>query len=128
MNAPDRYADCIGRLVELVPGDDELLMLVRYGMKFANQHRGKRPEFLRQFLTSIVARMPEPVRFADLLKELGLHAARRELYGEQASPIEKVDRRECTLTYRHPIKGAKKIGFRSLANTLVKINSSLTAK
>lgn len=71
---------------------DELMRTLRLGVKFGEQHKGKRPEALSKLVLDCARRTPPPHTFDDLLDQLALEAARRNLYGEKASPVEKVDR------------------------------------
>lgn len=86
-----RYADCTGRLVQLLPpGDerDEFLGLVRLGIKF-NNRLGRRLGVLAQHVRATV-KTTRPESFDNLLIELELHVMRHQLLGE--GPIVKVDR------------------------------------
>lgn len=71
---------------------DEVLTLIRLGAKFKSQQCGKRPGVLARLVLDCARRAGPPYSFAQLLDELEREAARRELHGERASPIEKVDR------------------------------------
>jgi hypothetical protein len=64
------------------------------------------------------------------LYELELEAARRELAGEKASPIEKVDRIWEVLTYHDPKKGRMQMPFGTLRNQLTQAKKQIinTAK
>lgn len=84
-----------GTLVRYIPKGvdrDELLGLVRMGLVFQSQQCGRRPGVLANLVLNCARRAGKPHTFAKLLGELEIEAARRELRGEQASPIEKVDR------------------------------------
>lgn len=129
MSAPaDRFAGATGTLFNLLPPGEErdtMLGLIRLGITMRLQQGGKRPEYLRRYITELVATMPKKATFNDLLDELSLCAARRDLYGVLASPIEKVDRVWEVLTYWHPKRGRIQVQFESLENTLTKAKSSL---
>lgn len=71
---------------------DELLNLAKLAIPFKAQQKGKRPDFLQSYIVDIVSGMPSKPTFKELLDEMELTAARRELKGERASPIEKIDR------------------------------------
>lgn len=98
---------------------EELIDLVKLAVKFKEQQKGKRPEFLQRYIASIVSGMPKPT-FKELLHELELAAARRELKGERASPIEKVDRVFELVTYHSPRKGRIQTPFGTIRNHLTK--------
>jgi hypothetical protein len=101
------------------PEREELLTLVRLGLSFQKQQRiGKRPGFLKDYLLSLLAKMEGPLTFDRLLQELELEAARRDMYGENESPIEKVDRIWSLLTYHHPRTGRQQLSFKSIQNKL----------
>jgi len=111
-----RYADCTGRLAMLVPGDEELLGLVRIGIRFKTQQVGRRPGTLSLLILDCARTIGRPT-FAKLLKELELHAARRNLHGESASCVEKVDRVWQLVTV-HTKQGREQIPFATVRNHL----------
>lgn len=76
------------------PGDkrDHVMGLVRLGQSFRSQQVGKRPGTLSMLVLDCARRTGPPYSFDQLLDEIELEAARRNLYGEKASPIEKIDR------------------------------------
>lgn len=123
-NESPEYIDCTKRLMKALPGDEELLMLVQTGIKFCQQRRGKSPGFLHNYITDIVSEMPNPT-FKCLLSELEFEAARRSLYDEDESPIEKVDRVWELMTYHHPRKGRTQIPFSTLRNYLTKAKKEI---
>lgn len=94
---------------------DELMRLVRVGAKFAEQHRGRRPGFLRRYVGELVQRL-ETRTFEALLVELELDAVRRDVRGEKASPIERVDRSFEMLTYHDPRHGRRQVTFKRIRN------------
>ena len=101
------------------PERDELLGLVRLGLSFQKQQRlGKKPGFLKDYLLKLLSTIEGPVTFDRLLQELVLEVARRDMYGEEASPIEKVDRVWEIITYHHPRTGRQQITFKSIRNKL----------
>lgn len=101
------------------PERDELLALVRLGLSFKKYHGvGKRPGPLKAYLLSVTARMETPLTFDTLLEELELEAARRNMYGTAASPVEKVDRVFELVTYHHPRAGRQQLTFKTLRNKL----------
>ena len=110
--APDAILEA-----HLPPGfeRDELVRLVRVGAKFAEQHRGRRPGFLRRYVGELVRRL-ETRTFAALLVELELDAVRRDVRGERASPIERVDRSFEVLTYHDPKHGRRQVTFKRIRN------------
>lgn len=102
-------------------GRAELLRLARLGQRFEKNHCGRRPGFLRRYITQIVREVTEakrPPTFAELLFELELAAARRDIRGEGASPVERVDRIFELLTIHLPRKGRIQVPFGTLRNLL----------
>lgn len=115
----DRYADATGRLALMLPPGperDEILDLVRLGAKFKAQHRGRRRGSLHRHIVNVVSGMKAPITFAGLLEDLELAAARRELRGVSASPIEKVDRVFELVTFHDPRAGRRQVTFGRLRN------------
>ena len=120
-----------GLLVRYVPAGpkrDELLALVRIGIKFGPQQRiGKRPGCLAQLVLDCARRAGPTYSFAQLLDQLELEAARRELHGEQASPVEKVDRVWQLATAHLPKRGRVQVPFKTLQNHLTDSKKKLRA-
>lgn len=100
-----------------------LLHLARLGAAFASQHRGRRPGFLHRTLQDVVA--GRRLTFDALLAELEIAAARRELYGAQVSPVEKVDRIWRLLTYHDPKRGRVQATFGTVRNHLTTIRKGV---
>lgn len=101
------------------PEREELLTLVRLGLSFQKQQRiGKKAGFLKDYLLKLLSTIEGPVTFDRLLQELELEAARRDMYGEEESPIEKVDRIWGLITYHHPRTGRQQLSFKSIRNKL----------
>jgi hypothetical protein len=101
------------------PEREEILTLVRLGLSFQKQQIiGKKPGFLKDYLLKLIPTIEGPVTFDLLLHELGMEAARRDMYGEEASPIEKVDRVWQLVTYHHPRTGRQQLTFKSIRNKL----------
>lgn len=98
------------------PERDEMLGLVRLGARFKAQQAGRRRGHLHKYIVDIVSGMKLPVSFDRLLDELELAAARRELQGAAASPIEKVDRVFDLVTHHNPRAGRRQITFGRLRN------------
>ncbi|OFZ85788.1 MAG: hypothetical protein A2V78_02490 [Betaproteobacteria bacterium RBG_16_64_18] len=101
------------------PKRDELLGLVRIGIKFQQQqHTGRRPGFLHRYIASITGRIKPPVTFERLLEELELEAARRNLAAddEPLPPVETVNRVWELVTYHHPKRGPLQVAFGTLRN------------
>ncbi|SFU77742.1 hypothetical protein [Nitrosospira multiformis] len=119
----------IAYLEELLPASperDEVLSVVRLGLSFQQQQRiGKRPGFLKGYLLKLLPTIEGAVTFDRLLAELELEAARREMYGTEASPIEKVDRVWQIVTYHHPKTGRQQLTFKSIMNKLSWCKSNL---
>lgn len=110
-----------GRLhVLLPPGPerDELLGLVRIGVKFRDQQRGKRAGFLRQYLVNVIAGMDQAPTFDNVIVELETAAARRSLRDEAGNPIMSVNRIWSVVTYQHPKKGAQEVTFKTIRNLI----------
>jgi len=120
-----------GLLVRYIPAGpkrDELMELVRIGSKFERQqHIGKRPGCLAQLVLDCAGRTGPPYSFAQLLDQLELEAARRELDGERASPIEKVDRIWQLVTVHLPGQGRVQKPFKTLQNHLTDSKKKLRA-
>lgn len=101
------------------PEREEILTLVRLGLSFQKQQRiGKRPGFLKGYLLKLLSTIEGPITFDRLLQELELEAARRDMYGDNESPIEKVDRIWWLVTYHHPRTGRQQLSFKSIRNKL----------
>jgi hypothetical protein len=94
---------------------DEVLVLIRVGLKFKQQQAGRKPDYFSHFLAALVPTLSRPA-FAALLDALELQAARRDLYGTAVSPIEKVDRVFEMLTYHDPRRGRLQITLATLRN------------
>lgn len=119
MATPDAFD--IAALADRLPASperDELLRLVAVGAAFRAQQRGRRPGFLRRYVAQLAARLPSPPTFAALLDELEFEAARRSLHGEQASPVEKVNRVWELVTIHTPRNDERKVPFKTLRNVL----------
>lgn len=102
----------------LPDGDEsaEILTLIRLGQKFQAQHTGKRPGPLAKLVLDCARRGGPPFTFAKLLDEMELSAARRELHGEAASPVEKVDRVWQLVTIHLPKQGRVQKPWSTLQN------------
>lgn len=125
-----RVITSTGAAAEYMPPDgparDDLLGLVRLGLKFKAQQQGKRAGFLHTYLESLVSKMLPPVSFDELLAELSFQAARRQTLGVDASPIEKVDKTWEVLTWHDPRKGREQTPFGTIRNHLTKIRKTHT--
>jgi hypothetical protein len=122
-----RYADCTGRLVQLLPPGpelDEMLGLVRLGVAFRSQQRGRRPGFLHRHIADAVQGLPAHATFESLLEELELQAVRRDR-GEDAMPVEKVNRVWQLVTYHCPRKGRQQVTFKTLRNIFTSCKKGL---
>jgi hypothetical protein len=117
-----KYADVTGRLYALLPEGperDELLGFARLGVQMKRQQVGKRPEFLRRYIQSLVDRESKKPTFEELLVILESEAYRREVHGTKASPIEKVERGwRQEITYHDPKEGEQKRTFETIRSTL----------
>jgi hypothetical protein len=108
------------------PVRDELMNVVRLGLSFQRQQTvGKRPGFLKVYLLKLLPTIEGPVTFDRLLHELELEAARRDMYGTEASPIEKVDRVWELVSFWHPRLGRQQLTFKSIRNKLSWCKSNL---
>ena len=103
------------RFIPEGPERDELLGLVRIGVVFRNQQHGRRPGFLTRYVRRVVGTINRPT-FAALLIELELEALRRDLRGEDASPIERVNREWEMVTYHDPKRGRQQVSFKHIRN------------
>ena len=115
----------IDRLKKAMPGDAELLELVKLGLRFKKNQSGGKPRYFSKYLVSIINGIKKPT-FKNILHELELESARRELHGEKASPVEKVDRIWELVTYHDPKKGRVQMPFGTLRNHLTKAKKKLT--
>lgn len=116
-----------GTLVHFVPrgADRDLLLgLVRMGLVFQSQHRGRRPGYLHNYLL-VLSRKIQPLTFDSLLRELAFEARRRDLLGEHVSPVEKIDREFELLTYHDPKHGRVQLTFDTLRGKLTKVKKVL---
>lgn len=121
MAVAELFGGATGALVSYVPAgadQDELLDLVRMGVYFKANHIGKRPGALSRLILDCTRRAGPPYTFARLLDELSLEAARRELHGERASPVEKVDRIWELVTIHLPKQGRVQVPFATVRNHL----------
>lgn len=109
--------DLVTAHIPASPQRDELIGLVRMGHKFKQQHRGKRPGALSRLVLDCARRAGPPHTFEQLLEEMELAAVRRELHGERASPIEKIDR-VWQLATCHLQRGRVQVPFGTLRNHL----------
>lgn len=105
---------------------DEALTLIRLGAKFQASQIGKRPGLLSRLVLDCARRAGPPYSFAQLLDELEREAARRELHGEAASPIEKVDRIWQLVTI-HVKQRRVQVPFATLRNHLTAAKIKLRA-
>ncbi len=103
------------------PGRTELERLAALGARFRAQHVGRRPGFLHRYLSGLVVDIPGNISFERLVSELAFQARRRELLGEAASPVEKVDQEWELLTFHEPKRGRRQITFKRLRNLLTAI-------
>jgi hypothetical protein len=106
---------------------DELLTLIRLGQRFRMNHVGKRPGALSRLICDCARRGGPPFTFEKLLGELELGAARRELHGEAASLVEKVDRVWGLATVHLPKRGRVQVPFSTLRNHLTQAKNILLA-
>ena len=127
MTKQETATETLLRYVPAGPTRDELLELVRTGAKFLQQqHIGRRPGFLRRYVTNIVALLDSPT-FENLIDELELEAARRG-FSETSKgrpPIEEVNRIWDLVKYHDPKRGEVQVTFGRLRNILTSAKKSL---
>lgn len=102
------------------PARDELLGLIRVGLVFTSQHRGRRPGALREHVEHVVGHMAERT-FDRLLIELEFDALRNQLQGQ--TPILRVDRAEETVIYLDEHGTERVVSFRHVRN-IAKLRNS----
>jgi len=102
------------RYIPAGPKRDELLGLVRIGIRFRDQQTGRRPGFLHRYIVDTVASMEQLWTFDALLAALELEAMRRS--EDCDVPIEHVSRAFELLTYHDPKKGRLQVTFGRLRN------------
>jgi hypothetical protein len=97
-----------------------MMITLRLGMKFRQQHSGRRPGFLHHYIADLVARIESPATFKQLIDEIETAAARRNLaaLGEALPPIETVNHVWGLVTYHHPRRGRLQVTFGTLRNYL----------
>ena len=105
---------------------EELLRLALIGQAF-DQRKGRRPGQLAHLVMDCAKRGGRPFSFEQLLHELELCAARRDLHGESASPVEKVDRVFELMTF-HTKKGREQKPFGTLRNHLTKAKKIISSE
>ncbi len=106
---------------------DEILGLIRLGATFKAQQCGKRPGVLSVLVLDCARQAGPPYTFAKLLDQLELAAARRELHGEVANPVEKIDRIWQLVTVHLPRRGRVQVPFASLRRHLTTAKNNLRA-
>ena len=125
----EAFCGATGALAQYVPAgpeQDELLGLVRIGIKIKRQQVGRRPGKLSRLILDCTRRAGPPYTFARLLDELSKEAARRELYGAKASPIEKIDRIWDLVTIH--TKRREQVTFATVRNHLTAAKKILSAE
>lgn len=106
----------------------QVIELVRVGAQFKPQQKiGRRLDFCTRFIIDLARSLDQPVTFAALLDALETQAARREIHGAQAAPIEKIDRVWQVMTFHHPKRGRVQIAFGSLQNKLTLARKKIRA-
>lgn len=98
------------------PERDEVLGLIRVGVKFSAQHNGSKPGFMHRYLLGLANGMGGDLSFERLLLELRFEARRRALLGADKSPIEQVDESFELLTWHDPRRGRRQTPFGTLRN------------
>lgn len=110
---------CTGYAAEYLPPGperDEVLGLIRIGVKFAAQMTGSKPGFMHRYLLGLADGMGGDLSFERLLLELKVEARKRELLGADTSPVERVDETFELLTWHDPRRGRRQMPFGSLRN------------
>jgi len=127
----DKIDSAIQTLLGYVPPGpelDELIELVRIGVKFKAQHAGRRPGPLSRLVLDCAKRIGPLCSFAQLLGQMESEAARRELHGAHASPIEKIDHTWQMATVHLPLRGRVQVPFKTLQNHLTESKKKLRAE
>ena len=119
-----------GAAAEFLPPDgparEELLGLVRVGLKFKAQQVGRKPGELHRLVHRLVKARAGKMTFEQLLLDLGFEARRRELRGPAASPIERVDTADECVVYHGPA-GRTDASFKRLRNLLTLAKKEISA-
>lgn len=110
------------------PERDECLGLIRAGVTFTAQQNGRKPGFLHCFLLALAGRLEGDLSFNGLLLELRVEARKRELLGEETSPVEKVDEAFEVLTYHEPRRGRIQMPFGTLRNKWTEVRKKIAAE
>lgn len=121
----DSATGCVARCVPEGPERDELIQIVRLGVAFKQQHRGRRHGFLTLYIAGVVSGMTAPVTFERLIATLEIAAARRN-EGTANNPIEHCSRTWELLKICDPRRGSMQVTFGRLRNIFTdakKINS-----
>jgi hypothetical protein len=115
---------CTGYAAEYLPPGperDECLGLIRIGVKFAAQHTGRKHGFLHNYLLGLARGMGGELSFERLLLRLRHEALKRELLGDEASPVEEIDEGFKMLAYYDPRLGRRQITLCTLRNKWSKV-------
>jgi hypothetical protein len=124
--------DATGRLVQLLPADTpdneitELLGLIRVGLKFSNQWRGRKRGPLFYYMVEVVSKLTaqqQPVNFENLIAMLKIDARRCDLLGEAASPVSRINEEFESVVFH--FNGEKIIAYGTLRNILTKIKKDI---
>ena len=110
------------------PERDEVLDIVRLGLKFRGQHTGRRPGPIARLVRDCASRSGPPYTFDKLLEEIEIEAARRALHGERASMVERVDRVWQLATIHLSRRGPVQVSFGTLRNHLTRAKKILDAE
>lgn len=112
----------------LPPGEeaDQILSLIRLGVKFRGQQRGKKAELLSKIIFECVKRTGRPYSFNQLLDQLEIESVRRDKSGAKSSCIENVNRPYREVTYYNPGTGVEKtVGYSAIQRHLTKARKIL---
>lgn len=114
-----KFIPTTGALYEHIkdaPECQEFLTVYRTGQKFRAKQTGRHRGTFAKLVLECTQRAGKPYTLKKLLGELDSEAAKRELHGERASPIEKVDRVFELVTVHD--KGRKQLAFRTVRGHL----------
>lgn len=105
------------------PERDEALGLIRVGLIFRAEQRGRKPDAITAYLALLVREMPKP-SFRTLLEKLEADSARHD-YGAGECVCVGINRVHEVATFFHPKRGELEISFPSLIVKLSRLKKSL---
>lgn len=111
------------------PARDELLGLVRLGLKFRQRHgTGKKPGPIARLVLECARRAGEPHTFDAVLVELSLAARRRAFLGDRSMIVLDVSREDEFVTVDVPGRAPRDIPFATIRNHLTQAKKRLRAE